>query len=637
MAKAAPAEPKLVALAELVSTCDTARAALGETPTAREVGELWRAQDALHGKRADYQLWRQLRGGDRIVSKPDVAAAFALRGLEAPSPQVRWAALAMLPAMPESVLSPALVAAAERVLKSGTLLPAPQTGRLVAWLAESWLTETTEGAAARLQPLAELLAETDPTWKVGRAHDLSFLEKEKWLPVEQAVALRWLGRAVVRWVRAGGEPWLWQLTAWRIRCRLREEGRGPTAGEVEMLLDAGCLARRAGDPAEALRWTALAVALLPPRAPARLMQRCKVEAWRMAEIGVWLPAALAVRLDQVPFSGEPPDSDAGRAAADCFADEWDVSRAALRREVETEADWQVLREAGVVLNHPLAALAWIGKKAVAHAVKKQHDLLEAATRLASQHGALVSAGKMLAAWPGRADAVLAYAEALRRTLRQMPLLRDAVAWKSLLASLRTAWGRLEPGAIGHEESLFLLHETLVDRLETTRRCLPEPMRGWVAAVGASDETMRAGALEIEHEPRLMAALEHQRTLELWEIAALLREREELAGCVWISVVALGDPAAGRYHFMVQGPAGREQGQGKAVGASLIAELAAAAQRCGSEITTLLLALDDTLPTQPWQAELASAGLTAQVVRVPSWEAAFRALREWNPIHPFPLS
>jgi len=636
--KAVPEAPKVVALAEVVRTCQAERAALGEAATASEIGAFWRQQDMRHGSRPDYLMWRQLREGERFQSRPGVVEALALKGLGAGSPQVRWAVVAMVPALPEAARSEDLKVAVSRVLEGGELVPAPQTGRLLRWLAEEWLDGGQGAAQERLEVLARFLGQVDSKWKVGRQVDLGFLEVEGWLPVERAVLLRWLGRAMVRRARAAGGAWLWQISAWRLRRSLREVGEGPKAGEVEMLLDAGCLARQAGAGGEALRWTALALALLPERAPARLVQRCRVAAWRLVEEGVLVPSAVAVRLDEVPFSGDPPDSEAGRAAAEWFADELDGARAELLREAAGEGDWQVLREAGVVLNHPLAALAWVGKKAVAHAVKKQHGLLEAASRLALRHGCLGSAGKMLAVWPGQVGAVLAYAEALRRSLRELPVRRDAVIWEEWQGCLRAAWGRLDGGAL-EDEALFLLHETLVDRLETTRRCLPERLG---ALMAAGDET--AVALALEAEPRLMAALEHQRAFELWEVPALLRERGEMAGWVWVSVVGVGEPAAGRYSAMVQGKAGRECWQGRVKSdlvtkdgdeAELMERVAAAAVRWGGEVEMLLLAVDKGGPVKAWEEGLRRASLKAEVRRVPSWEAAFRGLREWHADQPLP--
>lgn len=640
-------EPRLGPLIEVVRACQTGRAALGAAAAAREVGEFWRAQDALHGKRADYLMWRQLRWEDRFASRPGVAEALALRGLEAASPQVRWAVLAMVPALPRAACGGALAQAVERALSGGELKPAPQTGELLRWLVQSWLAAEDAVGGDRLEVLAAWLQKVEPNWKLGRAVTLERLEAEQWLPVELAVVKRWLGRAIVRWARADGAAWGWQITAWQLRRGLREEGGRPRAAEVEMLLDAGCMARVAGEKAEALRWTALALAMAPVRLPNRLQQRCGVAAWRLAEQAVLRPGLEEVKVESVPFSGDAPESEAGRAAAERFADEWDRSRDLLLKEVASDADWQVLREAGVALNHPLAALAWVGKKAVAHAVKKQHALLEAATRLALGHDCLMSAGKMLAVWPKDAAMVLAYAEALRLSWRHLPVLREEEGWRGLAASLRLAWGKLESMgmAIEDEERLFLLHETLVDRGETTRRCLPVALQG--LAVAGADFSKLVEALD--EEPRAMAALEHQRTLELWEIAALLRERVELSTSLWVSVVAVGEPAAGRYRVMMQGGvgraiwSGRTSAEGGLGGADGVAELRAAAERCGREVNRVVLAVDETLAVVDWQvalARLAAGGeavVGARVVRVPSWESAFRALREWQGQQPFPLA
>jgi hypothetical protein len=50
---------------------------------------------------------------------------------------------------------------------------------------------------------------------------------------------------------------------------------------------------------------------------------------------------------------------------------------------------------------------------------------------------------------------------------------------------------------------------------------------------------------------------------------------------------------------------------------------------------LLLAVDKGGPVKEWEEGLSRAGLEAEVRWVPSWEAAFRGLREWHADQPLP--
>jgi hypothetical protein len=616
-------------LAEIVRECEAGRQALGEAP-GQALRDFWRKQDSLHGKRADYLLWRQIRGAEVFRGNVELVGELAVRALRSGEAQIRWGGLSLLPALPPGLKAGGLVEAVKGVLGMPGLKEAGTSCEWVRWLGRVWL-ETGGEASALMGDLQQMLMKVQAGWKPGRALHLELVSQEAWWPVEVGVVKRWLGRTMVRLVRAGGvaaeAAAAWLVSAWLLRREGRPAGSLPGAGEVELLLDAGCAARAAGDGHEAWRLTALALQLLPPRAPERLLQRCRVAAWRLAEAGLLAPEGLKVRLDELAFSGDPPDSEKGREAAALYCDEEDPARAVLLREVESDADWQVLRASGVVLHHPLAALGWIGKKAASHAVKKQHGLLEAAARLALRHHCLGSAGKMLAVWPGNAERVLEFARMMRESVKKVPVLRDAEVWAGWAGGLRAAWGRLEVGGIADEEALFFLHETLVDREETTWRCLPGEVR-------ALEGQPRALALVLEADLRLMRVLEHQRTVELWEVGAMLRERADLSGSVWVSAVLRGEAGAGRYQVMVQGASGRalwqgrvKAGEGVADYSPMLDEVVAAVKKAAPEVQRVLVARDVTLPELPWGERLGAVGDMVTVVFVPSWERAFRELRE----------
>lgn len=600
--------PPLPALGQVARQIDEERLKLAEGPNV--VRDFWRAQDAAHGKRPDFQLWRQLRGAERFTGRPEGVVSLMGQALRSQDAQVRWAALALLPALPETARA-GLESAVAAALKS------PQPGgceKSLAWV--SWL------AAGTQESPAALVAEQEGSaWKAGRALALQAVAAEGWLPVSSGVFRCWVAGKIEQ----AAPPAVWLLTAWLLRRDARPEGALRRAREANTLLDAAYGAWRDGQSVEAVRYGALALHLLPRTRPDWLMRRLRPMAWRLAEAGIRLDKGLAVDLEQLPFPGEPPLSEKGRELAAEFADEADVSRPELMREVEQGGDWEVLRAAGVALHHPLAALGWVAKKAGSHAVKKQHALLEAATRLALRHGCWGSAGRLLAVWPGCPSAVLDFTRGLRTALRRMPFFRSAVAWADLTWSLREAWGRLEEGSIKDEEALFLLHETLVDRLRTTALCLPESQR-------CSDDEDWQGHLQVaeqlEREPKQLSLLEHQRVVELWEISALTRERADLEAAAWVSVVLRGAMGAGHYSVMLLTRSGRSCWQGRSRGGFpaevVVQEIKTALDALGSaSAAPLLLALDPQLPPMPWEA----AFPWVERLAVPSWEAAFRTLRE----------
>jgi hypothetical protein len=209
----------------------------------------------------------------------------------------------------------------------------------------------------------------------------------------------------------------------------------------------------------------------------------------------------------------------------------------------------------------------------------------------------------------------------------MPHLRDVAVWNDNTLNLREAWGRLDQDeeAITDEESVFFLHETLVDRLETTRRCLPLALQ---CGPEVDEGQLQAITAALTEDLRLMNLLEHQRVVEFWEVAALSRERLDLESVAWVSVVLKGSLAAGRYSVMTILRGERKAWQGRTKGGfqaeSLIDEIRAALLASGSApLTQVLLSVAADLPELAWTNVLPGT----EVVRVPSWETAFRVLRE----------
>lgn len=598
---------------------------------------LWRELDARHGARPDWLLWRRLlSGGPAPAGCREEAPALALRGLRSRDAGIQRAILGLLPALPQRGLKTELRAELRR-LAAGC--PIDSDTNLALWLAGRVLAvETTPAdAVARLR---ELQALAPSGWKPGRPLDVTAPTVASWQTAEPTQIRRWLADAVADLVHvalgsAAQESLTdWMLTAWCLRRDARPAGSPPRWEDTRLLLDAAAVARREGDPAKSARLEALALHLLPARPPEPLLQRVRSASWRLAEAGLAPPAQWRVHLDDLPFPGDPPTTLAGLEAARQWEDAEDPALPLVRAETVEDPDWAVLRSSGVVLQHPLAALGWVAKRAQAHQVKKQHALLEAATRLALRHQALGSLGRLLAIRPGSVDNLAAFARLWRASLRAMPFLRDISAWGEGRQHLRLAWGRCD-GEIGDSETRFLLHETLQDRLTTTLRRLPLPWRVTALRHVHGRRSPSDLVRELEADPRRMGLLEHQRRVELWEIAAALRERPQLAGTVWVSVVASGDPAGGRYSILAAGPLGQQEGGGRLrtgaeEAASLASVVAAAVQAVADSPEWLVLAVDDVWAGVAWESELRGAGLTSAVARVPGWEWAFRVLREDSP-------
>jgi hypothetical protein len=628
--------PPLRSLGELVRALPAAGSG-GSRPAG-----LWKEVDARHGARPDWLLWRRLlSGGPPPAGGREDAAALALRALRAREPIVAAAALALLPALRVEKLKPQVRDELARALAAITVTP--ETA-LAHWLARSVLLAEPSATEA-LDCLRQLQTLAPSGWKPGRGFDLTPHVAAPWQTVEPARLARWLADAVADLVRhAWAKPEAsladWLLTAWQMRRDARPAGALPRFEDTALLLDAAAARRLQGEPAAAARLEVLALHLLPPRLPESLQQRVRAAAWRLAEAGLAPPVAWRVRLDDLPFPGDPPTTPNGMEAARHWQDPADPALRHLSAVVAEDPDWAVLRAAGVVLQYPLAALAWVAKRAQAHQVKKQHELLDAATRLAFRHQALGSLGRLLAVRPGSLENVVNFARLLRASLRGLPFLRDEEAWTAAQSHLRQAWGRLDT-EIDDAELRFLLHETLQDRLTTTLRRLPPPSR--VAALRHRHGRRTPSDLvrDLEADPRRMNLLEHQRRVELWELAAALRERPELAGTVWVSVVGPGDPASGRYSALVLGPRGQREIQGRLrAGSTEVAPLAQAIAEAVQAVADapewLVLATDAVWQATAWETVLRQVGLTATVARVPGWEWAYRVLRE-APTEPVPAS
>ena len=612
-------------LGEIVREFEAWRKAQPGKPGRGALREYWRPQDVKHGPRVDYQLWRHLHCPDSPPEKRQDIAELAVRALK-----VREAPLA-LPVIvlvagwliegktgtSESRIKPALK---ETLARLESALAADQPGQLMRWLARAALEFDSR---ALLTELAGLFSNFDPAWKPGRSLTLPHAN---WLPVMPRVIVRWIVSALGRLPTDAH----WAQTAWRLMRSLRPEGALIRPGEWELLMEAASSARWAGLMPETIRLTALALHLLPDRAPEPLRQRAKVAAWFLAESGVEAPAALRVSLDDLPFPGDAPTTEKGLEATRLFRDEADAFQTQLLGEIDSDADWQKLRAAGVVLHHPLAALAWVGKRAQSYALKKQHDLLQASARLAIRYHSLGTLARIRAELPESAESVLELARALRESHRRLPVLRDWAEWKRATECLRTAWGRLEADAFRDEETLFFLHETLLDREATLLRCLPEDLRALAEDHPQSSRRPSALIQALDSEPKLMQSLEHQRAVELWSIASTMREREDMANTVWISLVLKGDATSGKHSWIVQSAAGRKMAQGRVRTSGdfqlLIEELTATAKEFCAELRRVLLSVDAGLIEAAGQQAFQSLLLGVEIKLVPSWEYAFRETR-----------
>lgn len=647
----APPTPPLIPLGVVLREHEAWRRSLSGKPTRGTLRDHFQKLDAKHAQRPDYALWRELNSTDSAPAKRQDPAALAQRALRAPDPLVQWAALCLLPDLQDSpalTLTPGqrdivLTALRQRLVTDrqplAPLASAPQASALLLWMGRSFI----EPESPRLWPdLLALLQKSQPDWKPGRKLDLAFWETDPPWPLSHGQISRRLALVIHHLVRqqtrllkdTTRDLAPWHLSAWMLLRDLRPPQNPARPVEIEVLLDAATTARLAGDPEAYARLTALALQLLPhPLSPA-LKHRCAVTSWHLREAGFTVPDFARTAFDDLPFPGDAPTSEGGQLAARHYLDETDLHHHHLMAEVQSDAEWDLLRKAGIVLHHPLAALTWIARKAQSYALKKQTDLLQAAASLARRHHRLITLARLLPHLPASAETVLSYAQTLRQGQRRMPFLHDHELWQECTRGLRLAWARIESPTAFDAEQLFFLHETLLDREVTLSRSLPQDLR--VLGLRHLHSRRQPSALvqELASDPRQMQQLEHQRQVELWSIATELRERSELAGQAWINLVMRGDPAQGRYSLIVQGPAGRVQHQDKLRTAETGLDwtpLFEVLQRAITEVNpaaeSLLLALDPSLQDESWVTRFQTAGLKQHLRFIPSWEWAFRVLRE----------
>jgi hypothetical protein len=650
-----PARPaaQTVPLGRVIQAHDQWQSSQQGKPGRSALREYWQKLDAQHGQRPDYQLWRELTGHNFPPPRRQDPVELAIRGLKMPDAVMAWGTLALLP---EVMQSPALAASPKKELLMqalqqrlgtgrqalATISAAPHASALLMWMTGGFLKP---GEATLWSDLEALLKAAQPDWKLGRKPELGFWDTGHVWPITQAQLSRRLALAIHTWVkhqltadtgRAGGLA-AWHFTAWML-LRDARPAHSPARGvEVDILFGAAATARLAGDADQAARLTALALHLLPPQLPEPLQQRCRVAALSLMEAGLMAPPAWRVAFDDLPFPGDPPASEGGQTAARQYLDQEDVNHTQVLRELETDTDWAVLRQAGVVLHHPLAALSWISRKAQSYALKKQHDLLQSTAALAMKHHRLTTLARLLPHLPASAERVRGYAQTLRQNQRRMPFLRDPDIWAEWTRALRAAWSKLEPEAIADAEQLFLLHETLHDREVTLLRVLPMDLRLLALRHLHSRKLPSPLVQALVADPRQMQQLEHQRQVELWSVAAEIRERPEMNGSVWISLVMRGEVAQGRYSLIVQGPATRVIHEDKLRGQPgntsaldwkpLLEVIIRSVQTVNTEPNQIYLAVDTTIGEQPWATWLREARLSLPVNFIPSWEWAFRVSRE----------
>jgi len=614
----------------------------------------WQKLDAQHSQRPDYLLWREIESTDSQPAKRHDVVDLTLRCLRAPEATIRWAALTLLPDImerPSVLASPkygALLQTLKEALNRESKIPATAPSEtLIRWLALRFLEPAQASSWTELQALIQ---STQTDWKLGRKIDLNFWDTDPPWPLSRPQMMRRLAMSIHRQVKAHTlenrstaiDLAPWHLSAWMLLRDARPAHKPAGVIELETLLAAATTARLAEDLDQWGRLTALALNQLPAQLPEALIQRCRVAAWNLSETGLECPPLFKTIFDDLPFPGELPATEMGRTAAQQYLDESDIANLHLTDEVQNESTWEVLRQHPIVLHHPLAALSWVSRKAQAYALKKQQALLQAAATLATRHRRLTTLGRLLPHLPASADQVLDYARLIRENQRQMPFLRDQEIWLDWTRSLKAAWARLEPETIQDPEQVFLLHETLHDREVTLLRSLPHDLRVLALRHWHSRKHPSPLVHSLIADPRLMQQLEHQRQVELWSIATELRERADLASMVWLSLVMRGDPAQGRYSLIIQGPKGRVIHQDRLRAndkeldwGPLLEIISRAIPEVNPNATQLLAAIDPVIQELPWNTWLRQEGAITSISFIPSWEWAFRVLRESAPSSPYP--
>lgn len=634
-----PRQAPVLPLAAIVAEYEKWRQSQNGRPGRGALRDYWRAQDAKHVARTDYLLWRHTLCPESPPEKRQDVAHLITQALRHADADVRFEMLALAAGWLLNGQSAEVVQRLRPGLQGEIKRQVPK----LAWQELTlWLLGVVMGddPARQLSALRDFWLKLDPAWKPGRAAPIrGVFENGGVIPSHcfQQWLVIGLRQVLSQQLAVGSEATLspeisaWQLTLWMLLRDARPAQSPVRYGEIEALLEAAASARLAGQGMEAARWISLALHLLPERVPPALQHRCQVAAWCLAELGLAIPANLAVSLDELPFPGEPTASEKGQEAARLFRDEADRFQNQLIQDLDTDEDWKKLRAAGVVLTHPLAALAWVGKKAQAYGLKKQHDLLRAAARLAARHGALGTLARLRAEFPESLEAVMDLAQRLREGQRRLPFCRDDQEWQRQVLCLRQAWGRLEGDLAYDAEALFFLHETMLDREVTLMRCLPEDLRVLSLKHLHGRRAPTQLVQHLEQQPKAFQSLEHQRAVELWSIASETRERPELSGILWVSVVLRGEAASGKYSWIIQAASGRETVQGRVKStpgtgpdyASLRSELGAAARTLVADARGIILAVSPELRSLDWSQAFAGV----PVMQVPSWEWAFRTLRE----------
>lgn len=649
-----PTAPPPTPLSSVIRDHDRWLSTLPNKPTRGHLRDYWKKLDAQYAQRPDYLLWRELHDQSSPPQRRQDLADVATRAIKAPEPIIHWPALALaldILQNPAGVAEPKL-ATLQQTLRQRLGSPkqpllllkqASSASRLVMWLLQSYV----QPDKTTWAELISILQAEQTNFKLGQKIDLSFWKPEDGWPLSPQQISRRLALAIhhlcLRQLESrqslSSEFATWHQTAWALLRDSRPTHIPARNLEIEVLLSAASTARLSGDASQAERLTVLALHLLPSHLPDSLRQRCRVAAWTASEAGLATPAIFKTVFEELPFPGEPAASEAGQAAAVQYLDALDPANIYLIEEVQKDSDWDVLRQSGAALQYPFAALMWIARKAQSLALKKQHPLLEAAARLALRHRRFTTLSRLLPHLTPSVVHVVTFAEAIRQAQRHTPFLRDQEIWQDWTRQLRLAWARLEPDAVQDSEQLFLLHETLLDREVTLLRSLPTEFRTLSLRHLFQRKQPTALVQTLAAEPKQMKLLEHQRQVELWSIASEWRERTEIAETVWISLAMRGEPNQGRYSVIVQGASGRRVLQdrfrllpgGEIDPASLWEKIIPLIQEINSQPTTLLIAQDMHYQHLPWKAGLQEKGVSAQVHLIPSFEWAFRVLREPLPL------
>ena len=576
----------------------------------------------------------------------------SLAALRARDPNIHWASVgiviaALLHDVGRSVLREEQKQKVRAALQVSMAQPreivqhSPHSISLLRWWASMALVDS-PASPELLSQLHSVMTEMNPGWRPGRTFSFTSLEHEPLLPLRSSLVahttVKGLRRVLDAWPLDAPDSALqlladWKLILWQVIGHSRIPGSPVNDEEFLALLDASQAARLAGDVVQSARLAALALqaAAAVPKIHEQAVQRLKVAAWLVAEAGLELPSRFHVHLNDLPFPGDPPSTPVGQETMGTFEDARDISRVALRAEVEQDSGWREIADAGQSLYHPLAALAWMGKRARSIAMKKSPALLETAVRLALRHGCLGTAARLLQECPSPA-LLLDTARAMRENLRRMPFLRDAETWSEWSSLLRQVWGRLENDAISQAEDLFLLHEILADRPATAVRSLPTELRmltlrhPWGKRPSRLTQALTA-------DIGLLRSLEHQRPLEHWSLAADARTRPELAKTAWVSIVTRGDLTSGKYSLLAVGPQGqvarRDRWVSSVTESAGIAALATVVAECAAQVCPeaewLFLSQDDTFRTVHWPSLLRAIGVHAVPSRIPSWEWASRVI------------